>query len=117
MKNGYNQGKIAKKNRRNTNLPTDLLEVVAHKLAGDWRRFARKLDHDEGLIEQVDLDFRKTYDKTFEILNRWLEQSEINVTWEMLKEKLVKLPRYDIVREIEKVFPEGKKQLVIPQTA
>lgn len=87
-----------------------MLEIVAHKIAGDWRRFARKLGHDEGVIEQVDLDFRKTYDKTYEILTRWIEHNDVEVTWATLKEKLEKMPRYDIVREVEGTpeFSEGQ---------
>ena len=87
------------------------MEGVADLIAGEWRRLARKLGHEENIIEQIDLDYTKTYEKSYQILTRWRRDTP-EATWKTLKAKLDSMPRYDIVREIEKKFPQGKKKFI-----
>ena len=96
----------------NKTIPTDILDLVAQLITSDWKRLSRKLGHEEHTIEQIDLDYKKIYEKGYQSLIKWRKDND-SVTWDTLKTVLKKLPRHDIVREVESKFKveEEAKQL------
>ena len=84
-------------------LPNYILNLVAELVASDWKRLSRKLGHGEHIIEQIELDCTKTYEKCYQSLIRWKNDND-SVTWETLKTVLKGMPRHDIVREVESKF-------------
>lgn len=88
------------KTKSESKLPVELLGEVANKIGSDWRRFARRLGFEEHSIEQIDCDYRKTYEKAYQVLSKW-RQADVNRTWVDLKATLNKMPRKDIIRSVE----------------
>jgi len=85
----------------------DILDFIANLLAADWKRTARFLQLPEHKIEIIENDCRKTYERSISSLNTWMRSSDGAVNWTVLKNKaLLKLPRYDIIRDVEAKYPQ-----------
>lgn len=83
-----------------------VIDIIANRIAGDWKRLARFCDTEESTIDQIDLDCRTIYERATKSLHTYFNQHQREVTWLELKEILKKLPRNDIIREVEKKCPE-----------
>ena len=81
----------------------DILDLVAQLITRDWKRLSRKLGHEEHTIEQIDLDYKKIYEKGYQSLIKWRKDND-SATWDTLKTILKNFPRNDIVREVESKF-------------
>ncbi|XP_066923341.1 FAS-associated death domain protein-like [Clytia hemisphaerica] len=92
-----------KQTKKVEKLPNELLEYVADQIAGDWKRFGRKLALGENVLEQIEIDNRTTYERSYQILLRWKKDFK-NHDWKSLEKVLSDLPRYDIVRGVKSKF-------------
>ena len=90
-------------------IPRKALDTVANHIAGDWKRLGRFLEIAESRIDQIDLDCPKSYEKAVQILCSWTKSIGCRVSWDILKNALVELPRHDIIRIVETNFPEIKE--------
>ena len=66
----------------------------------DWERFAGFILEDND-IQRISMDNPLVYDKCFEMLNLWERMSENPVSKGMVKQKLIKLKRNDILSSLE----------------
>ena len=72
-------------------------------VAAEWRRLGRFLSLDEHVIDQIDADKRVVKEKCAAILREWMRNEGINANVANLKKALHKMPRRDVVCEIEKL--------------
>lgn len=91
----------------------EIMDYIAVNIGSDWRRLARFLRVTDNEIDTIEEDCRKTKDKSYETLKIWLTKtSEVTVPslWQELRVVLQKLPRIDMMQEIESKFAEKLAQ-------
>ncbi len=92
--------KVVKDNKRGTT-NREVLLLISNKIAADWRRLGRYLDVDDDVIDQIDADHRKAFDKSYEVLREWIKNEGDEATVENLKNCLERMGRKDIVNAID----------------
>ena len=77
-----------------------VIETLAIHIVRDWKRLSRILNIPESTIEHIDrIMHGDTYEKAIQSLLTW---KSINLgSWDVLKEALCGIPRYDIIRFVE----------------
>ena len=72
-------------------------------VAAEWRRLGRFFGLDEHVIDQIDADKRMVKERCAAMLREWMRKEGTNANVANLKKALDKMPRREVVHEIEKL--------------
>ncbi|XP_065674660.1 uncharacterized protein LOC136091256 [Hydra vulgaris] len=88
-------------------LSSEIIDKAAYQIGTEWRRFGRHLNLKEFELEHIDVDYKSTYDKAFQLFKLWKQKSKEGcLTWSQLKNKLELFERFDIIRELITEFKQ-----------
>ena len=83
----------------------EALELVANRIANDWRKLAWQLDVPEQIIQVADCNNRDDVErKASDVLRKWRQLRGNCASWPEVEKALTDLPRRDIV--------DGQEQLI-----
>lgn len=91
-------------------------QYIAGKIGRNWKRFARLLEFDEAIIDNIDLndDNVSLNDKGRSVMAETERYEELK--WKKIKHILFKLDLAEVVSEFEKMyFSDNKIQLPVIQ--
>eukprot|EP00112_Aurelia_sp_Birch-Aquarium-sp1_P017311 Seg3998.1 transcript_id=Seg3998.1/GoldUCD/mRNA.D3Y31 product="FAS-associated death domain protein" protein_id=Seg3998.1/GoldUCD/D3Y31 len=86
-----------------TQIPQQILLLVEEMVAADWRRLGRHLSLADHVIDQIDADKRNVKEKCAAMLKEYMKSEGSNANVANLKKALDKMPRRDVVCEIQKL--------------
>jgi hypothetical protein len=72
----------------------------------DWKKFARNLNFPDHKMDEIENENRKIEDQVSKMIKFLKDCNQFN--WPVVKDILMKIPRVDIIRSLEKSFPELK---------
>lgn len=74
----------------------DQIMDIKDRVGSDWKDLGRRLDFDDAVLDQMELDFKPLSELIYQILNKWKQREHEKATRNKLAQVFMKMDRGDL---------------------